>query len=272
MHEKVTYDTRSADGTAIAWHVTGEGPPLLLVHGSLGDHTRWDALRTLLEPHVTVHAMDRRGRGASGDAAAYAIEREYEDVAAVIDAIADSTGAPIAVYCSSFGGLCALGAYERTTNVARLALYEGWPPVHPAAHETPTATVARMEALLADGSREAALELAYRELVGLDEADLERIRRQPSWPRRIAAVHTITREMRAFDEQRFDADAARRVTAPTLLLIGSESPAWGPEAPVVAAALPDARIAVLDGQGHAADLLAPELVAERLLPFVLASR
>ena len=67
----------SRDGTDIGYWISGEGPPLLLVHGAFGDHARWDALRPYLEPHFTVHAMDRRGRGASGDAADYAVEREF---------------------------------------------------------------------------------------------------------------------------------------------------------------------------------------------------
>lgn len=100
----------SADGTEIAWFTSGEGRPLLLVHGSLGDHTRWGALQPHLEPHFTVHTVDRRGRGASGEAAEYALEREFEDVAAVIGAIAEDAGSPVHVYGNSYGGLCAFGA------------------------------------------------------------------------------------------------------------------------------------------------------------------
>ena len=88
----------SRDGTEIGYFTSGVGPPLVLVHGGLGDHTRWGALRPHLEPHVTVHAMDRRGRGASGDHPGYSIEREYEDVAAVVDDIAESSGARVSVY------------------------------------------------------------------------------------------------------------------------------------------------------------------------------
>jgi pimeloyl-ACP methyl ester carboxylesterase len=80
MIEQRVQGTVSADGTEIGYWTSGEGPPLVLVHGSMGDHTRWDSLRPHLEPHFTVHAMDRRGRGASGDGPDYRIEREYEDV------------------------------------------------------------------------------------------------------------------------------------------------------------------------------------------------
>jgi pimeloyl-ACP methyl ester carboxylesterase len=259
----------SADGVEIAYWSSGEGPPLVLVHGGLGDHRRWDVLRPHLEPHVTVHAMDRRGRGGSGDRPDYRLERESEDVAAVVDAVAESSGSAVDVYCSSFGGLCAFGAAPLTTNIRRLALYEAWPPVDPAAFAPPDGVVERMEDELADGDAEAALVLAYRELVGLTEAELADVRAQPSWPARVAAAHTIPREERAFASAAFDREQAAAVTVPTLLLVGTESPAWGPEAQTVASALPDARIVHLDGQGHVADLLAPEAVAEPLLAFLL---
>jgi pimeloyl-ACP methyl ester carboxylesterase len=268
MAEQQLHRVVSDDGTPIAYWSSGEGPPLVLVHGGLGDHTRWDVLRPHLESEVAVHAMDRRGRGGSGDHPDYQLEREYEDVASVIDDVAERAGSPVDVYCSSFGGLCAFGAATSTTNIRRLALYEAWPPVNPEAFAPPAGFLGRMEAELAAGDREAALELAYRELVGLTEEELADVRAQPSWPARVAATHTIPREERAFAGAAFDPELAAGITVPTLLLVGTDSPDWGPEAAIVAAALPDARIVHLDGQGHVADLLAPEVVAEPLLAFL----
>lgn len=258
----------SADGTEIAYWSTGSGPPLVLVHGGLGDHTRWDVLRPHLEAHFTVHAVDRRGRGGSGDGDVYGIQRENEDVAAVIDDVAKSSGGRVAVYCSSFGGLATFEAALLTPNISRLALYEAWPPVDPRAMAPPEGFLERMDVLLAAGDREGALETACRDLVGLTEAELDEVRSHPSWRARLASVHTIPREERTFSAAAFDPDVACRITVPTLLLVGSESPIWGPQAETVAAAMPDARITVLEGQGHIADLLAPELVAEALLPFL----
>jgi pimeloyl-ACP methyl ester carboxylesterase len=255
----------SRDGTEIGYFTSGEGPPLLLVHGGLGDHTRWGALLPYLEPHHTVHALDRRGRGASGDHPDYAIEREYEDVAAVIDAIAQSSGTHVAVYGVSFGGACSLGAATLTEHIGRLVLYEGWPPV-PEAVKAPMSFVERSEALLAAGEPAAVLELAYRELLGLADAELDAVRAQPAWPARVAAAPTIPRELRTAQVTTFDPEQAAAITVPTLLLVGSEGPDWRPEA--LAAALPDARIAILEGQAHVADLLAPELVAEHVLAFL----
>jgi pimeloyl-ACP methyl ester carboxylesterase len=267
MREQALHRTVSDDGTEIGYWTSGKGPPLVLVHGGLGDHTRWDALRPHLEPYVTVHAMDRRGRGASGDSADYTIEREYEDVAAVADAVAQGSGSAVDVYCSSYGGLCAFGAVPLTTAIDRLALYEGWPPVDPEMLAPPAGFVERMKDLLAGDQREVALETAYRELVMLTEEEIDGVRAQPSWPARVAAVHTIVREEETFSASMFDPEQATEVTVPTLLLVGSESP-WLPQVDTVAAALPDARVAVLEGHGHIADLLAPEAVAEPLLDFL----
>jgi pimeloyl-ACP methyl ester carboxylesterase len=257
--------TISRDGTEIGYWTSGEGPPLVLVHGGLGDHTRWDALRPHLEPHATVHAMDRRGRGASGDAPDYDITREFEDVAAVVDAIAADAGSTVDVYGISFGGFCALRAASLTSNIRRLALYEGWPPV-PEEIVASASLVERLEAVLSDGDREAVLEAAYRDLLGLTDDQLDELRAQRAWPARIAAAHTIPRELRLSSEAAFDPDQAAGVTVPTLLLVGSEGPDWKPEAMVEA--MPDARVAVLRGQGHLADLHAPELVAAELIAFL----
>jgi pimeloyl-ACP methyl ester carboxylesterase len=258
----------SADGTEIAYWIRGHGPPLVLVHGSAGDHTRWGALIPYLEPNFTLYAMDRRGRGASGDHPDYQIEREYDDVAAVVDAVAESAGSAVIVYGNSYGGLCAFGAVPRTTNISRLILYEGWPPVNPTAFAPASGFLERMEALLAEGKREALLETVLRELVKMNEAEVAAYRAHPSWPGRVAAAHTLPREERAFAQAHFDQQQAARITVPTLLLTGSASPDWHPEVETVAAALPNARIAVLAGQGHIADVVAPELVAAQIGAFL----
>jgi pimeloyl-ACP methyl ester carboxylesterase len=105
----------SRDGTRIAYARSGAGPPLILVHGTSAAATRWAPVVPALEEHFTVYAVDRRGRGESGDADDYAIEREFEDIAALIDA----TGGPANVLGHSFGG-CALEAGLRTENLHRL--------------------------------------------------------------------------------------------------------------------------------------------------------
>ena len=260
---------QSRDGTDIAYWSSGQGPPLVLVHGAVADHTRWRPLLPYLEPHATVHAMDRRGRGGSGDGPGYALEREFEDVAVVVDAISEASGSKVDVYGHSYGGECAFGAALLTTNVRSLLLYEGWPPVMPEKLKFPTGVEERLDALVVSGEREAALELFWREVVKVSEEELQAIRAQLTWPSRLATVHTITREFRAFFNDTFDPRRAARVAVPVLLLAGTDTPEELRDDPeTVAAALPDARIALLHGQQHIADVLAPELFAERMFEFL----
>jgi hypothetical protein len=118
------FDVRSADRTPLAVWADGQGPSLVLVHGSMCDHTASDPLVAELRDTMTTFAMDRRGFGASGDAAGYALEREFEDVAAVVEAVADRTGGPVALWGHSYGAGCALGGAALTGAVHRLVLYE----------------------------------------------------------------------------------------------------------------------------------------------------
>jgi pimeloyl-ACP methyl ester carboxylesterase len=117
-------DVGSADGTALAVWVDGHGPPLVLVHGSLCDHTALDPLVAELRDTMTAFSMDRRGFGASGDTPGYAIEREFEDVAAVVEAVAARTGGPVALWGHPYGAGCAMGGAALTGSVSRLVLYE----------------------------------------------------------------------------------------------------------------------------------------------------
>lgn len=165
----------SADGTPIAAYRDGAGPPLLLVHGATADHDRWSPILHRFERDFTVYAMDRRGRGGSGDAPEYAFQREVEDVAAVVEAI----GGPVFVLGHSFGGLCSLEAAPLTDRVAKLVLYE--PPLPGIAPPIPAGVPERMEELIEAGEAEAALELMLREVVKMPEHELERYRQFPAW-------------------------------------------------------------------------------------------
>ena len=113
----------SRDGTAIAYWTSGKGPPLVVVHGAAADHSRWRPLLPYLEPHATVHTIDRRSRGQSGDGREYHFTREFEDVAAVVDAVAEASGSSVDLYGHSVGGLFAFGGATLTSDVRRLVLY-----------------------------------------------------------------------------------------------------------------------------------------------------
>ena len=113
----------SKDGISIAYERRGKGQPLVLIHGTAADHTRWEPVLPGLEKQFTVYAVDRRGRGQSGDGDSYAIELEYEDVAAVVD----SVPGPVDLLGHSYGAICSLEASLKTSNLRKLVLYE--PPI-----------------------------------------------------------------------------------------------------------------------------------------------
>jgi len=259
----------SRDGTVIALWTSGDGPPLVLVHGAPADHTRWSTLLPYLEQRVTVHAIDRRGRGASGDVGEYRLQREYEDVAAVVDAIAAERGEPVAVYGHSHGGIVAFGAATLTPNIRKLVLYEGWPVPDPAIYALPAVVMTRMDQLLGAGDRDGVIEALFRAVEDVSDEDMAALRAAPSWAGRVAAAHTLPREISSETGARLEPEQAATMKASVLLVTGEAStdPAQA-EVHAVAAALPDARHLEIPGQQHIADILEPETFAKHLLEFL----
>jgi len=259
----------SPDGTMIAVFVSGEGRPLVVVPGITSDHTTWRFVLPFLERHVAVHAVDRRGRGGSGDGPDYSLAREYADVAAVVDAAAAASGGQVDLLGHSYGGNIAFGAATRTTNIRKLVLYEGWPVPNIAHRTVRPEAMDHLESLLAQGRPEQALEAFYRDIVMMSQEEINGIKAAPTWPARVAAAHTMPRECRAFSGQAFDPGWATKIAVPVLLLVGGDSPVETKADPdVVSAALPDARIRVLEGQMHMAHLTDPETFAEQVLSFL----
>jgi pimeloyl-ACP methyl ester carboxylesterase len=260
----------SPDGTEIAFERTGSGPPLVLITGgATNDHTRWEqaGVRPAFAEHCTVYAMDGRGRGESGDADEYALEREVEDVAAVVDAV----DGPVTLLGHSVGALYSLEAALRTDNVGRLILYE--PPIAVGGHELGMEeVVAEIEVLLTGGEKEQALVRFLQEVGGLSPAELDTLRSAPTWQDRVAVAHIIPRGLQAADEYEFDAARFANLTMPTLLLSGSESPPLyrdGIEA--VNEALPNSRILTFEGHAHVAMLTATDRFIDEVLEFTLES-
>jgi pimeloyl-ACP methyl ester carboxylesterase len=233
--------------------VTPSRPPLLLVHGATADHTTWRTVGPELAASRQVFALDRRGRGASGDAVAYAVEREYEDVAAVADGLAAEAGEGLVdVAGHSYGGRCALGASLLTPAIRRIVVYEG-APVPPGMSYRPAGLVEVVREPLRRGANEEALTTFLAGIVGMSEAELEAYRANPVWPARVAAAHTILREVEAEASPAASLDALARVTVPVLLLLGSVSRSpfrIGTEA--LAARLANAEVRVIEGAAHAA--------------------
>lgn len=253
---------RSPDGTQLSADVRGSGPPLVLVHGIAGDAARWGTSRRLAE-HFTLHALDRRGRGASGDRASYALEREIEDVVALVESI----DAPaVHLLGHSFGGLLALEATGRTTKVAKLLVYEPYAPANPVAE--PSATTRSFMAMQDD--HEAILVRFLLEIVQMSASDVAAFRTTPWWPRRLAAAPTIPREMAAVETHAANLAPLAARAVPTRFLLGEHSPEFLREATArFHATLTGSEVVALQGQAHIAMDLAPDLFEREVRAFFL---
>ena len=243
----------SPDGTPIAVFTTGDGPPLALVHGATADHTTWRTSAPLLATRHTTHALDRRGRGASGDAPDYSIEREFEDLAAVVDAVAEASGRPVDVAGHSYGGRIALGAALLTASIRRLVVYEGAPPAGGGRGYQDDGTLADIEALVASGDRDEALATFMRDIVRMPDADLAAFRADPIWPRRAAAVGTTIRELRAEVSPAASLAVLGDVPQPVLQILGGDSAeAFAAATAALDERLANGRIVTIAGARHAA--------------------
>lgn len=259
----------SADGTTIAFERSGSGPPLVLVHGGACDHRFWELadVRPALADHCTVYAMDCRGVGESGDADQYELDREFEDVAAVVDAI----DKPVTLLGHSSGALLALEAALRTDNLNKLILYE--PPIPVSDHELyDEAVLAEMERLLDEGENEQVLVTFLQEIAQSMPEEIAEQRAAPSWQELVDAAHVWPRSVRAVGAYEFDAARFETMTTPTLLLSGSESPPFLRDVTEpIDDALPNSWIVTFAGHGHEAMLTATDRFVDEVLTFIRGS-
>lgn len=253
----------SRDGTLIAYHRSGTGPPLVLVPGAgAANPVAWTVFPEL-QQRFTVYAVDRRGHGESGDSPSYAIQREFEDIAAVVDSIEE----PVNLLGHSFGGLISLEAALHTNNIRKLVLYDGVPVLE--ASLFPEGIIDKLQALLDEGDPEGMLVMFYSESVGMSSEEIEQFKSSPAWPVRLAAAQTLPRELRAVDQYRFDPKRFKNLNTPTLLLLGSESPQFAKEDTETAnAALPNSEIIEMPGQQHIAMYTAPNLFLREVVTFI----
>jgi pimeloyl-ACP methyl ester carboxylesterase len=247
----------SRDGTRIAVFSSGDGPPVVLIHGASADHTTWRNTGPVLARMFRIHAIDRRGRGASGDGQGeYAIEREFEDVAAVADAVAAESGRPVAVVGHSYGGRCGLGAALVTEGIGPVVTYEGAPSPAGATAERayrPSGVEDRIARLIDAGDRDAALATFMREIVRMPEAELAAYKADPIWPARAAAVHTTLRELAGEASPAASLDALSSVRQRVLQILGGDSAeAFHVATEALDARLRDGQVVTIAGARHAA--------------------
>lgn len=259
------FNVQSADGTVIAVWAEGSGPPLVMVHGSIFDCENFSALIEHLKSSLTTHAINRRGFPPSGDSDVYSAEQEFDDVAAVIEAVASRTGQPVAVFGHSWGASCAMGAAARSEKVSHLILYE--PSL---GMSYPPGWLAAMEKERAAGNLEKVIQSLVLDVLRGTEADLTELREGPKWAQCLQAAGTsILREAREESEWVYQPGFLAGITSPTLMLVGTESPHALLRASLLAMAeLRDVRVQVLRGHGHSATSEDPTLVASAIERFM----
>ena len=256
----------SKDGTAIAFDRIGYGPPVILIDGALCYRGIGQSgqLAELLARHFTVFTYDRRGRGASGDTPPYAVEREVEDIAALLG----EAGASAFVWGTSSGAVLALEAANRLSGIKKLALYEA-PFIVDDTRPTTEDGWDRISGAVAADRRSDAVKL-FLKLVGVPGFIRALMPLMiPIWLKLKAVAHTLPYDGAVVrDNQRGKPLPASRwasVTIPALVMDGGNSPAWMRHANrSLASVLPNARYQTLQGQTH---MLKPKAHAPILVEF-----
>lgn len=255
----------SKDGVTIAFDVAGEGPAIILVDGAMATRTAgaMTPLVPFLASHFTVYTYDRRGRGDSTDTAPYAIEREIED----LDALITKAGGSAFVYGISSGAALALEAARRGLAITRLALYE--PPfiVDETRPPVPSDFLVRIKELVASERRGDAIELFMTKGVEVPAEMVAEMRQTPMWPAMESIAHTLPYDLTIMEGTEYGkplpTERVTAVTIPVLVMAGGASPMWLLNAAqAVADAIPGAQYRTLEGQTHgvAPDAIAPSLV------------
>jgi pimeloyl-ACP methyl ester carboxylesterase len=246
----------SADGTRIAYERSGTGPAIVLLGGACYGARAWAAVAGLLAPRRTVYALDRRGRGASGDADGFNPAHEVADVRALLAEI----GEPVELFGHSSGALLALRVAQ-TTPVTGMVLYE--PPLRVPGGAGADGVTPELIELLARGDREGALTTFMTRSVGLTEPMLTAMRRSSFWATAVMLAHTLPYDTRLHDES-----GPVALDVPALLLLGEASPArMRTSVLALHDVLPRSELRILPGQGHNALREAPDLLAEQVLAY-----
>ncbi|MET8948761.1 alpha/beta fold hydrolase [Streptomyces sp. NPDC004542] len=256
-------ETLSRDGTRIAYTTTGEGPAVVLVSGAMSTGGTVAPLAHCLAGRCRAVVYDRRGRGGSGDTAPYAVEREVEDIAALIEAV----GGEAAVYGISSGGALALRAAAGGLPVRRVAVYETPFAVDEAGAQGRAEYTGKLGEALADGRRGDAVELFLR-LTGLAEEMIQGARRSPMWADMEAIAPTLAYDDAVMGDGLVPRDRLASLRVPVLAVAGGASPGWLREATrTVAQAALTGTYRVLEAQTHMVD---PNVLAPVLAEFFTA--
>jgi alpha-beta hydrolase superfamily lysophospholipase len=257
----------SADGTSIVFDRSGTGPAVVLVHGAFTGRTHpiLSEVAAILARWFTVFNYDRRGRGDSGDIQPYAVRREVEDLAALLEI----AGGSAMVFGGSSGAGLVLHAAAQNPAISKLALWE--PPYHvdESAPRLPHDFAAQLDALVRNGRRADAVKLFMVEAAAVPAEAVAAMRLQPSWPSIEAVAHTLSYEAAVMGPgNALPAEVLAAITQPVLVLTGGNSPEWITKAgEAVAGTIPGAVHRVLGGQAHS---VSPTALVPELLQFFAA--
>ena len=255
--------TKSADGTIIAYERTGDGPPLVVAVGAFCDR-RTFVPGSALTSRFTVYTYDRRGRGDSGDTQPYAVEREVEDLAAVVSAASGSSG--VFAYGHSSGGALVLRAAAAGVPLAAVASYEA-PFAVPGTREVPADPAGRIRELVAAGRRDDAVRYWMTTVVAAPPQVLRMMEGSPAWPALAALTHTLPYDIALTGDQGVPA-ALAAIAVPALVLGGGTSPDWFHRAVrSTADVIPGAKLVMVEGYDHS---VPTEVLAPVLTEFFLA--
>lgn len=258
-HETVT----SADGTRIAFTAHGEGKPVILVGGAFNDRTTVTGAAEVLADGFTAIAYDRRGRGDSGDAEKYEVEREIEDIAALIA----HGGGTASLFGHSSGAILALEATRQGIGVDKLAVYEP-PYVVEGESPAPDDLAEQLQALVDAGDRDGAARLFLVQGVGTPAEVVDGMQASQDWPWFTRLAHTLPYDVAICGPgARFPIGRLEEIAVPTLAIGGGTSPDFlRAGAQAVAKAVPGGRYETLAGQDHGV-LRQPEALRELLTAF-----
>ena len=255
--------TFAATGSRVSYTVDGSGPPVVLVHGAFSDHeSNWAWISPELRRHARVHAVARRGRGATDATRGHALEDEAHDVLAVIRAV----GEPVTLVGHSYGAHCALLAAAREpSRVRKLVLYEPpWPRlVGPDA-------LAALRTLADAGAWDQLAYAFFANVLQVPSEDLDALRASKDWPPIVADAPASIEDVRALSAHDFDARRFHDLRVPVLLQVGSESPREFYVTDALATVLPDVRTETLAGQAHEGMTTAPSQYLASILGFMRA--
>jgi pimeloyl-ACP methyl ester carboxylesterase len=249
----------SQDGTSIAYTRSGSGPAVILVTGALDDGSENEPLVAEIAGHFTVYNYNRRGRGESGDTPPYALEREIED----LDALIAETGGSAHLYGVSSGGALIVEAAAAGLAVERLAVYEVPYMVAEQAVRGWREYVSQLDTVLAEGRPGEALEVFHR-LTGFSKEDIAAARSSPHWSGAEAIEHTLAYDAACIGDGEPPTTRLATISQPTLVLTGGGADLFESAAEAIAAAIPNAERRVIEDQGHVVD---PTVMASVLMGF-----